>query len=324
MADAIEECKALIKQAEEENKDFILAKHKNNLLRLYFENRQFIDGIALADELIPFLKRIEHKQLIIESALYQSKLYHSVRDIPKAKGALILAQATATDIYVKPDLQSKLDHTGGMLSCDDSDYKTGFSYFYESFFNQIKLDKDVAHQELLHMMMCKIMSEQYAELPLLLGRKEVAPFTGPATSVMLAISKCAETNNLHEFRRINDEEASLVRDDMVAQALDRLQSELIESFLLKVLGAYCRIELTFLASLTGLTEEFVHNTVRMMILDGKLVGTIEESVGQLLIRDMAVGADMQKSAMAVLGKMKDAVSELDARTAKLSDIESKK
>ncbi|KAG9396823.1 PCI domain [Carpediemonas membranifera] len=308
-------CEQLIEKAKEENKSFLRAKATTMLLGEYFEQKRYRDALALADTLIPFLKRIEHKQLIIEASLIHAKVFHAVQDLPKAKGALILSQAAASDIYVKPELQSKLDHTGGILCCDGNDYQVAFSYFFESFFNLIKIDTDRAQEELMNLLICKVMASQHSEIPLLLGRKELAPFVGPATETILDISECVQKHQLHDFRSLLETRKQYLSGDVVQQALGRLQVIIVERYITRVLSAYCRIEMSFLAELTGLELEFIHQTVRTMILDGKLLGSIEEDSGHVTLQHKEVRTDLHVAATEVLSKMKVAVGQLDSKVA---------
>lgn len=79
------------------------------------------------------LKRKDDKQLIVESQLVESKVYHALENLPKSKAALTAVKTTANSIYVVPMLQAEIDMMSGLIAADERDYNTAYSYFYETF-----------------------------------------------------------------------------------------------------------------------------------------------------------------------------------------------
>jgi 26S proteasome regulatory subunit N6 len=65
--------------------------------------------------------------------LVESKVYHALENLPKAKAALTSVKTTANSIYVVPLLQAEIDMMSGLIACDEKDYNTAYSYFYETF-----------------------------------------------------------------------------------------------------------------------------------------------------------------------------------------------
>jgi len=55
------------------------------------------------------LKKKEDKQLLVESQLVESKVYHALENLPKAKAALTSVKTVANSIYVVPQLQAQID-----------------------------------------------------------------------------------------------------------------------------------------------------------------------------------------------------------------------
>jgi len=56
------------------------------------------------NKLLYELKKRDDKQLILESQLVESKVYHALENLPKAKAALTSVKTVANQIYVIPVL----------------------------------------------------------------------------------------------------------------------------------------------------------------------------------------------------------------------------
>jgi len=54
------------------------------------------------NKLLYELKKKEDKQLLVEAQLVESKVYHALENLPKAKAALTSVKTTSNSIYVVP------------------------------------------------------------------------------------------------------------------------------------------------------------------------------------------------------------------------------
>ena len=77
-------------------------KIENKLADLYFKQEKYQDALQILGKLMYELKRKDDKQLIVESQLVESKVYHALENLPKAKAALTAVKTTANSIYVVP------------------------------------------------------------------------------------------------------------------------------------------------------------------------------------------------------------------------------
>jgi 26S proteasome regulatory subunit N6 len=70
-------------------------KIEKNLAELYFKQEKYNDSLTILNKLLYELKKKDDKQLILESQLVESKVYHSLENLPKAKAALTAVKTVA-------------------------------------------------------------------------------------------------------------------------------------------------------------------------------------------------------------------------------------
>jgi 26S proteasome regulatory subunit N6 len=96
--------KYIIEWCDKESRSFLRMKIENKLADLYFKQQKYHDSLALLGKLLHELKKKDDKQLIVESQLVESKVYHALENLPKAKASLTAVKTTANSIYVIPML----------------------------------------------------------------------------------------------------------------------------------------------------------------------------------------------------------------------------
>lgn len=127
-------CKECIDWATQESRTFLRQSLEARLIALYFQTGMYTDALTLGAILLKELKKLDDKNLLVEVQLIESKTYHALSNLPKARAALTSARTTANAIYCPPKVQASLDMQSGILhAADEKDFKTAYSYFYEGF-----------------------------------------------------------------------------------------------------------------------------------------------------------------------------------------------
>lgn len=106
------------------------------------------------------MRKSDDKHLLVEVQLAESVIHFKLRNMAKAKASLTASRACANQIYCPLNIQADIDKMNGVLLAEDKDYKTAYSYFYESFeaLNSLADSSTKALLGLKYMMLTKIMT----------------------------------------------------------------------------------------------------------------------------------------------------------------------
>ena len=94
----------IIKWCEEESRSFLRMKIENKLADLLFRQAKYPEALKLLGKLLFELKQKDDKLLIVETQLVESKVYHALENLPKAKASLTAVKTTSNSIYIVPQL----------------------------------------------------------------------------------------------------------------------------------------------------------------------------------------------------------------------------
>eukprot|EP00116_Pleurobrachia_bachei_P003127 sb/3463389/ len=107
-------CLECIDWAKSEKRTFLTQALEGRLILLYHSVGQYSEALTTVNRVLKVLKKMDDKHLLMEIQLSESKVYHTLRNIPKARAALTSARTTANSIYVPPKLQASLDMQSGL------------------------------------------------------------------------------------------------------------------------------------------------------------------------------------------------------------------
>ena len=125
--------KHIIEWCAKEERSFLRMRIENYLAELLFKQEKYNDSLEILTKFNYELKKKEDKQLLVESQLIESKVFHALQNVNKAKSSLTSVKTTANSIYIVPQLQSEIDFMSGLIAADEKDYILSYSYFYDTF-----------------------------------------------------------------------------------------------------------------------------------------------------------------------------------------------
>merc|ERR1719283_811309 len=233
-------CKECIQWATDEKRIFLRQALEARLIGLYYDTGNYKAALADGSTLLKELKKLDDKNLLVEVQLLESKTYHALSNLPKARAALTSARTTANSIYVPPKVQAQLDLQSGILhASEEKDFKTAFSYFFEAFEQYDSVDDPMATKALKYMLMSKIMLQLPDEVTNLVSGKLALRHSGPDMEAMKAVALAAKGRSLKEFQKAVKAYKVQLEDDMiVAKHLDTLYSNMLEHNLCRIIEPY--------------------------------------------------------------------------------------
>ncbi|GJD10891.1 26S proteasome non-ATPase regulatory subunit 11 [Galdieria sulphuraria] len=259
----IDLCLETIEWCRQEKRTFLRQRVQAKLSALYFQTQRYLESLAVLTELLKEVKKLDDKSLLLEIQLLECRVQLALRNIPKARG--------------------EVDLLAGIVSAEEHDYKTAYSYFYESFEGFSNLGDERAVSSFKYMLLCKIMTKQAEDVAGLISTKFALRYNGKAVDAMLAISRAHQNRSLAQFQQaLKDYPEELTNDVVIHSHLSELYDTLLQQNILRIVEPFSRVEITHIAELIGLPMETVESKISQMILDGQLKGTLDQGANCLI------------------------------------------
>ena len=185
----IDLCQYIIDWCERESRSFLRMRIENKLAELYFKIEKFNDALEILKKLLYELKKKEDKSLLVEAHLVESKVFHALENLPKAKAALTSVKTIANAIYVVPLLQAEIDMMSGLIAADEKDYNTAYSYFYETFEGYRSMNDSTAGLAFKFMLFSKIMNKNSEDALNLINSSIALKYQGRDVEAMKEVAQ---------------------------------------------------------------------------------------------------------------------------------------
>ena len=328
-------CRNIIEWCQAEKRTFLRQRVEAKLALVLFQQDKYGEALALVDNLLAELKKLDDKQLLVETHLVESKIHHGLRNMAKSKAALTASRTNANAIYVAPALQCQIDLMSGVLHCEEGDYDTAYSYFLEAFEQLDQLDdREKAVPCLKYMMLCRILDGLSKALGLsakgatgirsdrtevdisgMITGKRGVKYAGRDVEAMSAIAKAAATRSLKEYEAVLVKYPHELQDDLlIKHHLGTLQEQLLESNLIRIIEPYSCVEIEHVASLIDMPLVVIEKKLSQMILDGKFNRILDQGKGQLVVYEDADSDKAMEKGLKVIENMDKVVTSLFSRS----------
>ncbi|KAK4227978.1 hypothetical protein QBC38DRAFT_169861 [Podospora fimiseda] len=311
--------KSCIEWATSERRSFLRQNLETRLVTLYMAKKSYYDALTLINNLLKELKRMDDKLVLVEVQLLESRVYHALGNIPKARAALTSARTSAASVYTPPLLQANLDMQSGMLHAEDRDFQTAFSYFIEALDGYHTQDEPARAQAALqYMLLCKVMLNLSDDVNQLMQSKQALKYAGQSLEAMKAIARAHSNRSLEEYERaLGAYKYELGSDAFIRNHLRRLYDAMLEQNLIKVIEPFSRVEIDHIAKMVGLDKEQVERKLSQMILDKVIIGVLDQGAGCLIIYDETHRDEAYDAALATIEKLSNVVDVLYTNQASL-------
>lgn len=313
-------CKECIEWAKEERRTFLRQSLEARLVALYFDTGMFSEALQLGSTLLKELKKLDDKNLLVEVQLLESKTYHALSNLPKARAALTSARTTANAIYCPPKMQAALDLQSGILhAADEKDFKTAYSYFYEAFEGFDSVESPKALTALKYMLLSKIMLNNPEDVQQIVSGKLAIKYAGKDIDAMKAVASASHKRSLADFQQAVKQFKHELEDDVIVRAhLGTLYDNMLEQNLCRIIEPYSKVQVEYIARTIKLPMQQVEKKLSQMILDAKFHGILDQGDGVLIVFEETPVDKTYEMALETIQSMSKVVDTLYQKAKKLS------
>eukprot|EP01055_Gregarina_sp_Pseudo9_P005951 Gregarina_sp_Pseudo_9__5950@NODE_962_length_2027_cov_22_169014_g902_i0_p1_GENE_NODE_962_length_2027_cov_22_169014_g902_i0NODE_962_length_2027_cov_22_169014_g902_i0_p1_ORF_typecomplete_len439_score63_14RPN6_N/PF18055_1/1_7e25RPN6_N/PF18055_1/2_8e03PCI/PF01399_27/2_3e03PCI/PF01399_27/3_6e16TPR_MalT/PF17874_1/0_00016SNAP/PF14938_6/0_12SNAP/PF14938_6/1_6e02RPN6_C_helix/PF18503_1/0_06HTH_45/PF14947_6/2_4e03HTH_45/PF14947_6/0_41_NODE_962_length_2027_cov_22_169014_g902_i01041420 len=308
-------CERCIQWCEDEKRTFLKHRIQTKLAGLFQQLGKYSQGLDLISKLLVEVKQTDDKLLLVEIHVVESKLAFSVKHIPKAKAALTAAKTNANAIHCPPLLQADIDIIAGSLHCEEKDFRTAYSYFYEAF-EALNLQNDPkAVLALKYMMLCRIMTNASDNITNIgRGTAGLHYLQRPEVQCLVAIAKAYQQRSLENFEATVLANRKYIDEDiLLSRHIDQAAEQLIEQSILKIVAPYSHVEVGHIAKKCNLPRARIESKLAEMVLDHKLSGTIDQGHGVFILYGQPPTNHLYEDSIATLTSLGDVVDLLSKR-----------
>jgi 26S proteasome regulatory subunit N6 len=173
----------------------------------------------------------------------------------------------------------------GLIAADEKDYKTAYSYFYETFEGYRSMNQmDSAGHAFKFMLFSKIMDRNSGDALNLINSSVSLRFQNRHVEAMKEVAQASKNQNLLQFSKCATAyEKELMDDFVISRHFNYLYNNLLEDNLKKIILPYSEVQIDFVAKQIDLPVQRILRKLSEMILDEKINGTLDQGRNCLIL-----------------------------------------
>uniref|UniRef100_A0A673BN79 Proteasome 26S subunit, non-ATPase 11a n=1 Tax=Sphaeramia orbicularis TaxID=375764 RepID=A0A673BN79_9TELE len=180
--------------------------------RTFLRQALEVTSFRLGSQLLQELKKMDDKALLVEVQLLESKTYHALSNLPKARAALTSARTTANASTAPPNCRQHWTCSQeSSTAAEEKDWKT-----------------------------IMLMPE---DVQALISGKLALRYAGRQTDSLKCVALASQNRSLADFEQALTEYKSELRDDpIISTHLTKLYHNLLEQNLIRVIEPFSRVQ----------------------------------------------------------------------------------
>uniref|UniRef100_A0A673BN69 Proteasome 26S subunit, non-ATPase 11a n=1 Tax=Sphaeramia orbicularis TaxID=375764 RepID=A0A673BN69_9TELE len=252
--------------------------------RTFLRQALEVTSFRLGSQLLQELKKMDDKALLVEVQLLESKTYHALSNLPKARAALTSARTTANASTAPPNCRQHWTCSQeSSTAAEEKDWKT-----------------------------IMLMPE---DVQALISGKLALRYAGRQTDSLKCVALASQNRSLADFEQALTEYKSELRDDpIISTHLTKLYHNLLEQNLIRVIEPFSRVQVDILDQGAGVLIVLV----LMWFSCGSVSGILDQGAGVLIVFEEPVVDQTYESALETIHNMSKVVDSLYNKAKKLT------
>lgn len=202
----IDLCHYLIKWCEDQKRTYLKHRIELRLASLMLNTGKTDEALNIIEPILSEVRKADDKHLLVELYLIEAKINHKIKNFAKAKASLTACRAASNQVYCQPLLIADIDMTSGIIYCQDKNFKSAYSYFFEAFEAFVASEDSKAVTAFKYMILCKIMIGAKDEIGQLLANKNGLKFASYSDIVAIkAISNAYFQESIVALKEVLDQ-----------------------------------------------------------------------------------------------------------------------